>query len=164
MGVGVMEVKLIGAKGLKRTDFLGKIDPYVVIQFRDEEYTSTTAKGRRPVWNEEFKFRVELPSLHGSDDNQNNYKIFLRVFDRDTCRKDDFLGQSTIYVKDLIEIGLEKGKADLGTQKFRVILNDLSYHGEIQVVITFTAKSEADQSEYLVEKENNGFFSWRRYL
>ncbi|KAL1542200.1 16 kDa phloem protein 1 isoform X1 [Salvia divinorum] len=96
MGVGVMEVKLIGAKGLKRTDFLGKIDPYVVIQFRDEEYTSTTAKGRRPVWNEEFKFRVELPSLHGSDDNQNNYKIFLRVFDRDTCRKDDFLGQSTV--------------------------------------------------------------------
>ncbi|XP_042014101.1 16 kDa phloem protein 1-like [Salvia splendens] len=142
MGVGIMEVKLIGAKGLKRTNFLGRIDPYVVIQYRDEEYTSTTAKGqgRKPVWNEEFKFRVEFPSLDGSDDNQNNYKLNLRVFDHDTCSNDDFLGQSTIYVKDLIAIGLEKGKADFGTQKFRVILNDLSYQGEIQVAITFTAK------------------------
>ena len=43
-------------------------------------------------------------------------------------------------MKDLIEIGLEKGKADFGTQKFRVILDDLSYQGEIQVAITFTAK------------------------
>ncbi|XP_057789146.1 elicitor-responsive protein 1 [Salvia miltiorrhiza] len=156
MGEGIMEVKLIGAKGLKRSNFFGKIDPYVVIQYRNEEYTSTTAKGqgRRLVWNEEFKFKVEFPALDGSDDYQNNYKLFLRIFNRDTCRKDDFLGHSTIHVKDLIEIGLEKGKADLGTQKFRVILNDLSYHGEIQVAITFTAKGETDQPKYFVEKEN----------
>lgn len=45
-----------------------------------------------------------------------------------------------IYLKELFEVGLEKGKADLGTQKYRVVLNDLTYHGEIQVAITFTVK------------------------
>ncbi|KAK6145357.1 hypothetical protein DH2020_022177 [Rehmannia glutinosa] len=149
-----MEVILVDAKGLQHTDFLGKIDPYVMIQYRNQKYTSKTARdiiltsssidcvvkvgqGSRPVWNEEFKFRVEYPTTPARDDQ--NYKVFLQIMDRDSFTQDDYLGQTTIYLKELFEEGMEKGKVELGTQKYRVVSSDGTYHGEIQVAITFTA-------------------------
>lgn len=45
----------------------------------------------------------------------------------------------SIYVKVLFEQGLENGKAELHTQKYRVVSTDKIYHGEIQVGVTFTA-------------------------
>lgn len=43
-------------------------------------------------------------------------------------------------MKELIELGLEKGKAELRPQKYRVVFTDKTYCGEIQVGVTFTAK------------------------
>lgn len=45
-----------------------------------------------------------------------------------------------IYVKDLLALGVEKGTAELQTQKYRVVNADKSYRGEIQVGVTFTLK------------------------
>ena len=46
MGRGLLEVLLVDAKGLAGTDFLGKIDPYVVVQYRSQERKSSTARGQ----------------------------------------------------------------------------------------------------------------------
>ncbi|KAI3458692.1 hypothetical protein Pfo_015355 [Paulownia fortunei] len=150
MKSGIMEVTVVGARGLKNTEFLGKIDPYVVIQYKDQEQKSTTGRritsksrmqcflclrgqGSSPEWNEKFKFKVEF---EGGDEQ---HKLFLKILDRDNFTEDDYLGQATIYLKELFEQGLENGKAELHTQKYRVVSSNQTYHGEIQVGITFTA-------------------------
>ncbi|CAA2998724.1 elicitor-responsive 1-like [Olea europaea subsp. europaea] len=144
MVIGIMEVKLVDAKGLKNTDFLGRIDPYVLLQYRKQEGKSTIAKGKgtSPVWNEKFEFRVDSPF---ADDNQ--YKLVLKIMDHDTFSADDYLGEATIYVKDLIKIGVEEGKAELHPQKYRVVSAGQIFYGEIQVGITFTAKQKTVEEE-----------------
>ncbi|XP_022890940.1 elicitor-responsive protein 1-like isoform X2 [Olea europaea var. sylvestris] len=131
MAIGIMEVKLVSAKSLKNTDFLGGIDPYVLLQYRKQEFKSTVAK----------------------DDNQ--YELVLKIMDHDTFSADDYLGQATIYVKDLIKIGVEEGKAEIHPQKYRVVSTDQIYYGEIQVGITFTAKQKT------VEEEEEEYGGWK---
>lgn len=43
-------------------------------------------------------------------------------------------------MKELIEAGVEKGKAELAAQIYRVVMKDKTYHGEIHLGITFTLK------------------------
>ncbi|CAI9768313.1 unnamed protein product [Fraxinus pennsylvanica] len=99
MAIGTMEVKLVGAKGLKRTGYgcmcvflTGKIDPYVLLQYRNQECKSTPAKGKgnSPVWDEKFEFRVDSPL---ADDDQ--HKLVLKIMDHNTFRAHDYLGEAT---------------------------------------------------------------------
>ncbi|XP_011077215.1 elicitor-responsive protein 1 [Sesamum indicum] len=156
MTTGIMEVTVVGAKGLKNTELFGKMDPYVVIQYKNQEQKTTTGRrqtsksfmqcclclrgqGGRPVWNEKYKFSVEYKA---GDEEQ--HKLLLKLMDRDHFTDDDYLGQATIYVKELFEQGVENGKAELRTQKYRVVSTDKTYHGEIQVAVTFTTNGETD--------------------
>ncbi|KAK1378026.1 elicitor-responsive protein 1 [Heracleum sosnowskyi] len=157
MATGVMEVTLVKARGLKNTDFIfgGKIDPYVVIRYKNQEHRSTVAKGQgsTPVWNEKFTFRVQYP---GPDDE---HKLLLSIMDKDTLSADDFLGQSTIYLKDLFELGVENGTAVEEPTRYSVVDGDKIYNGEIQVGITFTAKVEAeDVADFGGWRESNPDF------
>lgn len=45
--------------------------------------------GSTPSWNEKFTFKVEYP---GSGDD---YKLTLKIMDKDTFSADDFVGQAT---------------------------------------------------------------------
>ncbi|KAL0376989.1 UNVERIFIED_CONTAM: phloem protein 1 [Sesamum calycinum] len=96
-------------------------------------------KGGNPVWNEEFKFRVEYPAA-GTDDHNYNYKLVLQIMDHHAFIPDHDLGQTTIYLKEVFERGVEKGEAETGVQKYRVVSTDLTYNGEIQVGVNFTTK------------------------
>ncbi|XP_022764532.1 elicitor-responsive protein 1 isoform X2 [Durio zibethinus] len=145
MAVGILEVLLVSAKDLENTDFLGRMDPYVIIQYKGQEHKSSVIRGggSRPSWNEKFTFMVEYP---GSGDD---YKIILTIMDKDTFSSDDFVGQATIYVKDLLATGAEKGNAELHPCKYRVVRADQRYCGEIEVGATFTRKAEeTDEEEY----------------
>ncbi|KAK4277958.1 hypothetical protein QN277_015871 [Acacia crassicarpa] len=138
MAIGVMEVLLVKAKGLPQTDLFARIDPYVLIQYKGQERRSSVLHegGSNPVWNEKFVFRAEYP---GSGDQ---FKLIFKIKDKDFFSSDDFLGQAEIYVKDLLAIGAENGKAELRPQKYRVVGADQSYCGEIEVGITFTLEEE----------------------
>ncbi|XP_027368493.1 elicitor-responsive protein 1-like [Abrus precatorius] len=138
MAIGFMEVQLVKAKGLRNTDIFGKMDPYVLIQYKGQERKSSVAngQGKNPVWNEKFIFRVEYP---GSGDRN---KLILKIMDKDSFSADDFVGQATIYVGDLLAQGVENGGAKLQTLKYRVVRANQSYCGEIDVGITFTRKVE----------------------
>ncbi|KAK7276280.1 hypothetical protein RIF29_17418 [Crotalaria pallida] len=140
MAIGFMEVQLVKAKGLYNTDNFGKMDPYVLIQYRGQEKRSSVAKGQgiNPVWNEKFMFRVEYPSL------DNRYKLILKIMDKDTFSSDDFVGQAIIYVEDLLAQGMDNGRSKLQTLKYRVVRENQSYCGEIDVGITFTRKVEEE--------------------
>uniref|UniRef100_A0ACD5W167 Uncharacterized protein n=1 Tax=Avena sativa TaxID=4498 RepID=A0ACD5W167_AVESA len=144
MGRGLLKVLLVDAKGISGNDFLGKLDPYVIVQFPgtgSTERKSNTAEdeGRNPRWNQVFKFQINSTAPNVQ------HKLVLRIMDHDRFSGDDFLGQATINVTDLISIGMEKGKSELNTAKYRVVTADNSYHGEIKVAITFTAAPKVEE-------------------
>ncbi|KAK4579173.1 hypothetical protein RGQ29_029020 [Quercus rubra] len=138
MAIGLMEVLLVNAKGLGDTDFFVRMDPYVLIQYKSQERKSSVSRGQggSPVWNEKITFRVEYP---GQGDQ---YKLILKIMDKDTFSTDDFVGQATIYVEDLMAVGVENGTAELHPRKYSVVRKDQSYCGEIEVGVTFTRKVE----------------------
>lgn len=154
MGKGILELKLLDAKGLqKNTDLIGKVDPYVLIQYRGQEHKSKIARGQggSPTWNETFRFLVRSPAA-ADHHQQQQHKVTLRVMDHDTFTADDFLGEATIFVGDVIARGVEEGAAELQTAKYRVVLADRRYCGEIRASVTFTnqeiEEKETEEEEY----------------
>ncbi|XP_042438681.1 elicitor-responsive protein 1-like isoform X1 [Zingiber officinale] len=148
MGKGVLELQLVDAKGLQNTDLIaGKVDPYVVIQYRGQEHKSKIARGQgsNPTWNETFRFLVRSPAAAAADHQNQQHKVTLRVMDHDTFTADDFLGEATIYVGDVIARGVEEGAAELQTTKYRVVLADRRYGGEIRASVTFTNKETEEE-------------------
>ncbi|KAK6933170.1 C2 domain, partial [Dillenia turbinata] len=123
-------------------DVTGGMDTYVLIQYKSQEGKSSVAigQGRSPEWNENFTFRIDYP---GEGDE---YKLNLIIMEKDTFTRDEFVGQAEIYLKDLLELGIENGKYELEPIKYRVI-RDGTYHGEIRVGVNFTAMVE-DGEEY----------------
>ncbi|KAL6980541.1 hypothetical protein U1Q18_022184 [Sarracenia purpurea var. burkii] len=153
MTIGIMEVQLVNARGLKNNEFFGGgIDPYVLIRYKSQEHRSSVARGQggSPVWNEKFSFRVEYS---GEGDC---YKLILCVMDKDTFTADDYLGQATIYLDDILALGVENGGIELHPRKYNVVDSDQSYCGEILVGLTFTPKlqQEADEQDYGGWKES----------
>nr|VDD09803.1 unnamed protein product [Brassica oleracea] len=138
MAVGILEVNLISGKGLKRSDFLGKIDPYVEIQYKGQTRKSSVVKdgGRNPTWNEKLKWRVEFPGF------DTDYKLIIKVTDHDTFSADDFIGEATVYVKELLEMGVENGKMELRPTKYNVVDSDLSFVGEITIGLSYSVVQE----------------------
>ncbi|XP_024188288.1 16 kDa phloem protein 1-like [Rosa chinensis] len=134
---GVLEVKLIEARDLKNMDFAVKMNTYVVIEYGNQKHTSCVAKGKgtKPVWNETFRFEAEYP---GGDENH-KYMLHFRIMNTHKILDHDvFVGQSTIYVKDLIALGTDRGNAELRSAKYRVVLQDKTYAGEISVALSFS--------------------------
>lgn len=146
MGRGLLEVQLINAKNLAKTDCLSKVDPYVLIHYGNQQRKSKVGKdeGVNPVWNERHNFLVDYPGPN------NEYKLIFKIMDRDTFTADDFVGEAVIYLKDLLSLGVEKGTAELHPTKYSVIRADGSYRGELQVGVVFTPKveSELDIEQY----------------
>ncbi|XP_047158964.1 elicitor-responsive protein 1-like [Vigna umbellata] len=89
MAIGFMQVHLVKAKGLHNSDIIGEMDPYVLIQYKDQEQRSSVAigQGKNPVWNEKFMFKVEYPL------SNHQHKIILKIMDQDLYT-DDFVGES----------------------------------------------------------------------
>ncbi|RZS11771.1 hypothetical protein BHM03_00043168 [Ensete ventricosum] len=143
MSTGELKVLLINASGLKGADFVGTISPYVVIQYSDLEQKSRTAhdQGGDPVWNETFAFPVNSSAV----DDPIQRKLTLRIMDADTYTDDDFIGQATVHVGNVIALGMEEGFAELEPAKYRVVLEDESYYGEIEVGVRFTTQVSSMQ-------------------
>ncbi|KAD5962022.1 hypothetical protein E3N88_13495 [Mikania micrantha] len=143
-GVAVVDSISFCRRPLPRSSpFIDKIDPYVLIEYRSQEHKSSIAKGQgnNPNWNEKFSFRVEYP---GAD---NQPTLILKIMDHDTFSSDDYLGHTTIYLKELLELGVENGIAELRAQKYSVVDSSQSYSGDIRVGITFTPRVENETYE-----------------
>ncbi|XP_020233937.1 elicitor-responsive protein 1 [Cajanus cajan] len=155
MAIGFMEVHLVKAKGLHNADIFGKMDPYVLIQYKGQEQRSSVAigQGKNPIWNEKFIFKVEYPGV------VNQHKLILKIMDKDLYA-DDFVGQAIIHVRDLLVQGVENGGAKLQTLKYRVVRANKSYRGEIDVGVTFTPKVEDE----FVEDDLGGWKESEYYL
>ncbi|KAK1421288.1 hypothetical protein QVD17_23494 [Tagetes erecta] len=141
MTIGTLEVNLVDARGLPNTDFFKhKIDPYALIQCSSQQLKSKIAKrqGSNPKWNEKFKFRVEYPGV------DKHPKLVFKIMDHDTFTADDYLGEATIYLKEVLEQGIENGIAELHAQKYSVVGKHQKYCGDVQVALTFIPEVETD--------------------
>merc|ERR1711915_314800 len=83
----------MGGTNLMKTEFVGKSDPYIVVEYGDKTFKSKTVKNNQnPVWNFDFEFPVI--------EKQSEMK--LSIFDED-IGKDDTMGEVLITIDDLIK-------------------------------------------------------------
>merc|ERR1711915_595666 len=83
----------MGGTNLMKTEFVGKSDPYIVVEYGDKKFKSKTVKNNQnPVWNFDF----EIPVI----EKQSEMK--LSIFDED-IGKDDAMGEVLININDLIK-------------------------------------------------------------
>lgn len=94
--VGVLEVKLVQAKGLTNKDIIGKSDPFAVLYIRplrDKMKKSRTINNDlNPIWNEHFEFVVEDASTQ---------HLVVKIYDDEGVQNAEFIGCAHIRLKDL---------------------------------------------------------------
>ncbi|KAM0889611.1 hypothetical protein ACQ4PT_027569 [Festuca glaucescens] len=132
---GKLEVLLISAKGLDDSDFLNRMDPYVILTWRSNEQKSTVAKGAgsEPEWNETFVFKV-----YSSADN--SPQLSLKIMDSDAFSADDLVGEASIPLEAVLLEG------SLPPDVHRIV-KDEEYCGEIKIKLTFTPAEENEEEE-----------------
>ncbi|KAI3974507.1 hypothetical protein MKX01_018000 [Papaver californicum] len=162
---GILEVLLVDACILKDTDLIGKMDPYVVIKFGDQERKSSVARtgqGKTPVWNEKLKFDVEYAG--NIRDGHPQYELKFKIMDKDTFSKDDFVGELKIYVDDLLAQGMVNGKAQIPPCNYSIIGSNQSDNGGIRIGLAFTPKQvdEYENKEDKSEKKKHRFHLHRK--
>ncbi|KAL1326599.1 hypothetical protein HN51_036719 [Arachis hypogaea] len=123
MPQGTLEVLLVSAKKLENTDFLCKMDPFVILTCRTQTQQSSVAsnQGTNPEWNETFVFTVS----EGVKD------IHLKIMDQDLGTRDDFVGELTIPLASVFAEGR------VPPHSYTVVKND-HYCGEIRLGLKFT--------------------------
>ncbi|GLU05771.1 hypothetical protein SLE2022_228520 [Rubroshorea leprosula] len=147
MPQGTLELLLVSAKGLENTDFLSKMDPYVILTCRSQEQKSSVAagKGSDPEWNETFEFSIA----------EGVTEIKLKIMDRDHLTSDDFVGEATISLRALFEEG------NIPPTSYNVV-KDEEYCGEIRVGLTFTPET-GYEGGYQAEQESFGGWKQSEY-
>ncbi|KAK9130599.1 hypothetical protein Sjap_011086 [Stephania japonica] len=94
--VGVLEVKLVQAKGLTNKDIIGKSDPYAVLYIRPLRDRTKTSKvinnDLNPIWNEHFEFTVE---------DATTQHLTVKVFDDEGLQASELIGCAQVSLKDL---------------------------------------------------------------
>ena len=96
---GQLEVKLVRAKDLVKSDVFGKSDPYAVLKFGSQkDKTPVVKNSQNPEWNHDSAFQVP----DGPDQTLN-----IEVFDSDKIGKDKSLGKLDIDIADLLDADKE---------------------------------------------------------
>ena len=125
IAVNVVRAKLrlviVGAKNLMPRDRSGSSDPYVEVHIEGQmKKTKVVTQNLNPMWMQELAFDV-------TDENN---EVLLRVWDRDTLSKDDFLGETRFRVADFSgAAGADSSQRDFTLQRGssgRSYVNDVS--------------------------------------
>jgi len=95
--MGMVIITVHKATDIEKKGLVGKADPYVVLEYQDQKQRSKTVdNNHNPVWHFSGEFKV--------DSGGENDKIMIKVYD-DDIGKDDFLGEHTLDVKEIIQHG-----------------------------------------------------------
>lgn len=89
---GTLNIVVQSAQFKKDKDLLGKMDPYMVLKIGQNEFRTAVAAGmgKSPVWNQMFTCCIN-----------DEKTMTIEAFDKD-ARKDDFIGQATVNLPQLV--------------------------------------------------------------
>ncbi|XP_071709735.1 synaptotagmin-3-like isoform X2 [Rutidosis leptorrhynchoides] len=142
--VGILHVKVVRARELKKKDIIGSSDPYVKLKLSGgriipSKKTSIKMKNLNPEWNEEFKLTVNDPM---------SQVLELHVFDWEKVGLHDKLGMQVIplmllkpHEKKELTIGLVKNldSTDIRNRKPRgSITVELTFIPFVEEAVSFT--------------------------
>ena len=85
---GIMKIKIVEARLTRDTEFIGKMDPFVVLNYREQQYKTKALQGagKTPAWKDE-EWTVEVKYI-GDD-------VKFTVFDEDVTTNDT-VGSGTV--------------------------------------------------------------------
>ncbi len=111
--IGILEVQLISAKDLVKSDRFGLSDPYCVLSIGSQSFKSKCIKRTlNPQFNEKFMFSWDGKA-----------PLIINVLDKDTFKNDDPLGYVLFEFSPLYEAGM---LADQELSEFNLKLQDVS--------------------------------------
>jgi hypothetical protein len=129
-------LRIVEARGLKKSDIAGKCDPYCIIKFKKgllqgmlshegKLMTRVVEKNTNPIWNEEFVLHPHRPDLD---------IIQIQVFDKDRIGADTFLGKVNLPVAQYWKRGLIDEWIPLQAKRK---LNKLAF-GELHLLVSYS--------------------------
>ncbi|KAK9887365.1 hypothetical protein WA026_022033 [Henosepilachna vigintioctopunctata] len=137
---GVLRIHLIEAKALEAKDYIGKSDPYVIVEVGAQKFrTKTISRSLSPTFDSWCEFVIIEPR---------GQKLRFRLWDEDTGRPDDILGYARIEVSSI----MEKKYLDIW-----LTLEDAE-HGSIHVKLFWYPLSNKIHDLPAIVKENENNF------
>ncbi|XP_010265982.1 PREDICTED: synaptotagmin-2-like isoform X2 [Nelumbo nucifera] len=138
--VGILQVKVLRAKKLKKKDLIGASDPYVKLKLTGDSRLSskkTTVKHKNlnPEWNEEFSLVVKDPE---------SQVLELRVYDWEQVGKHDKMGMNMITLKDLTPDEPKVMTLDLLKNMDPNDVQNERSRGQLEVEVTYKPFTEDD--------------------
>jgi len=138
-------VKILGCKGLKDADIVGKSDPYVKVYLMpgSDSYlkTKTIENNLNPTFNTTFSYTI-------SKEQVLNKTVVFQVFDEDKLDKDDPLGEAQLCLRD---VSGEEQSLSLNLGSFTVappvVENKMEWRGEgseVKIAGEFNSWTPAD--------------------
>jgi len=101
-----LEVFVDSARGLPKTELIGRSDPYCIITFRGESKRTIPKKStQEPIWDEKFSF--DLPTSWPAD------VLVAELYDKDLITKDDFMGRTEIRLAEIEQDLRSSGSATI---------------------------------------------------
>jgi len=95
--LGTIQLDLMMAKDLIKTDIVGKSDPYAIITHGDQRYkTDIKRNTQNPEWN--IQCEIEVPDKHDRN-------ISIELYDSDKLGKDKFLGKFNMDIAKIMNLG-----------------------------------------------------------
>ncbi|KAI3873419.1 hypothetical protein MKW98_008071 [Papaver atlanticum] len=131
---GILEILLVSAQDIRNPNFIGKPCYYVIAHCGKQEVRSKTVSGehKKAVWNEKLVLRFPFSDL------ENMAHLKLRIMDTSTFSKDgNFIGETRIHLGGVITEGTDKGFIELKPARYKVVLEDDRYKGEIKIGLKF---------------------------
>ncbi|KAJ6228016.1 phosphatidylserine decarboxylase [Anaeramoeba flamelloides] len=92
--LGLLRLTILEGAEIKKSDLIGKGDPYVTVLFGHQAYKTQILKGDKPIWKTECRVWVH--------EHTKNHKLSIGLWDSDK-KKDDQLGHKYQDISTLIE-------------------------------------------------------------
>ncbi|EGC36631.1 hypothetical protein DICPUDRAFT_77743 [Dictyostelium purpureum] len=98
----ILSIKICGAKNLPKMDLNGYADPYCEIVFENQVVykTNIIKKTLNPTWNDaHYNLLVH--------ESKSKYDLTIKLWDWDKTSKNDFIGQVTIPMEELLQTPIQ---------------------------------------------------------
>jgi hypothetical protein len=124
-----LDLRIVGARGLKDTQMFGKIDPYCTVSLEGKQWRTKVAENTtEPEWNEVFKFNIA---------DADSSRLHFVVWDHNTM-SDDFLGEYHLSIA-----GLDRGEV---VDKW-VLLSNCKGNAELHIRLLAVDFGDIDEND-----------------